>query len=318
VSQVRVKLTFPESEVRRPVLATLVRRFDVEPNIRRADVEEHRGWIVCELEGTRPRSSPPRMAAPGGHHGRPAGRPPGELRAGMALLGPPAGARPATGRPARPRPGGDLPPGLGDLAGLVEDAAVGAGERERLVGVHLAALQAVAPGRGPHHVVAAILVDGHGPFWPHRAGRGSVISRGSQCPPQDPAALEREPLGHRPHRAGLHREPLRARALRGDPQGGGGHPVRGRRGAHRTATPPTTWSRNGWTPWARASRATSPQGGRGRRRGQRQGGAAAHSAGGLGDLALPDRAGATSGTPPPRSWSKRWRRRPASRWSRCA
>ena len=52
MSQVRVKLNFPESEVRRPVLATLVRQFDVEPNIRRADVEEHRGWIVCELEGT--------------------------------------------------------------------------------------------------------------------------------------------------------------------------------------------------------------------------------------------------------------------------
>jgi ABC-type methionine transport system ATPase subunit len=51
MSQVRVKLTFPESEVRRPVLATLVRRFDVDPDIRRADVEEHRGWIVCELDG---------------------------------------------------------------------------------------------------------------------------------------------------------------------------------------------------------------------------------------------------------------------------
>jgi ABC-type methionine transport system ATPase subunit len=49
--RVKVKLTFPESEVRRPVLATLVRRFDVEPNIRRADVEEHRGWILCELDG---------------------------------------------------------------------------------------------------------------------------------------------------------------------------------------------------------------------------------------------------------------------------
>ena len=48
---VRVKLTFPESDVRRPVLATMVRRFDVEPNIRRADVEEHRGWIVFEVEG---------------------------------------------------------------------------------------------------------------------------------------------------------------------------------------------------------------------------------------------------------------------------
>jgi ABC-type methionine transport system ATPase subunit len=51
VSQVRVKLTFPESEVRRAVLATLVRQFEVEPNIRRADVEEHRGWIICEIDG---------------------------------------------------------------------------------------------------------------------------------------------------------------------------------------------------------------------------------------------------------------------------
>jgi L-aspartate semialdehyde sulfurtransferase ferredoxin len=28
-----------------------VRRFDVDPDIRRADVEEHRGWIVCEMDG---------------------------------------------------------------------------------------------------------------------------------------------------------------------------------------------------------------------------------------------------------------------------
>lgn len=49
--QVRVKLTFPEERVRDPVLARLVRRFDVEPNIRRANVEEHQGWIICELDG---------------------------------------------------------------------------------------------------------------------------------------------------------------------------------------------------------------------------------------------------------------------------
>jgi L-aspartate semialdehyde sulfurtransferase ferredoxin len=49
--QVRVKLTFPESLVRVPVLARLVRQFDVEPNIRRANVEEHQGWIICELDG---------------------------------------------------------------------------------------------------------------------------------------------------------------------------------------------------------------------------------------------------------------------------
>jgi ABC-type methionine transport system ATPase subunit len=49
--QVRVKLTFPESLVRVPVLARMVREFDVEPNIRRANVEEDRGWILCELDG---------------------------------------------------------------------------------------------------------------------------------------------------------------------------------------------------------------------------------------------------------------------------
>jgi L-aspartate semialdehyde sulfurtransferase ferredoxin len=54
VSQVRVKLTFPESEVPKPVLATMVRQFDVDPSIRRANVEDHKGWIVCEIDGGAP------------------------------------------------------------------------------------------------------------------------------------------------------------------------------------------------------------------------------------------------------------------------
>jgi L-aspartate semialdehyde sulfurtransferase ferredoxin len=49
--EVRVKLTFPEGLIRVPVLARLTRNFDVEPNIRRANVEEHQGWIICELVG---------------------------------------------------------------------------------------------------------------------------------------------------------------------------------------------------------------------------------------------------------------------------
>ncbi|MGD0440097.1 MAG: NIL domain-containing protein [Acidimicrobiales bacterium] len=48
----RVRLTFPEELVREPVVAQLVRRFDVEPNIRRASVEAHQGWVICELVGT--------------------------------------------------------------------------------------------------------------------------------------------------------------------------------------------------------------------------------------------------------------------------
>lgn len=47
----RVRLTFPSDLVREPVIGQLVRRFDVLPNIRRADVAEDVGWIVCELDG---------------------------------------------------------------------------------------------------------------------------------------------------------------------------------------------------------------------------------------------------------------------------
>jgi ABC-type methionine transport system ATPase subunit len=48
---VRVKLTIPEALVRTPVLAHLVRDFDVTPDIRRADISESAGWIVCEIDG---------------------------------------------------------------------------------------------------------------------------------------------------------------------------------------------------------------------------------------------------------------------------
>lgn len=47
----RVRLVFPEALVREPVLARLTRALAVEPNIRRASVEEDSGWIVCELVG---------------------------------------------------------------------------------------------------------------------------------------------------------------------------------------------------------------------------------------------------------------------------
>ena len=49
----RVKLTFPEALIKQPILGRMVKEFDVLPNIRRANVEEHVGWIVCELDGER-------------------------------------------------------------------------------------------------------------------------------------------------------------------------------------------------------------------------------------------------------------------------
>jgi ABC-type methionine transport system ATPase subunit len=51
MNHIRVKLTFPEDLIREPVIARMVREFDVLPNIRRANVEEHVGWIICELDG---------------------------------------------------------------------------------------------------------------------------------------------------------------------------------------------------------------------------------------------------------------------------
>lgn len=51
---VRVKLTFPERLIKQPLLGRLDRMFEVLPNIRRANIEDEFGWIVCELTGERP------------------------------------------------------------------------------------------------------------------------------------------------------------------------------------------------------------------------------------------------------------------------
>jgi ABC-type methionine transport system ATPase subunit len=51
VKQERVKLTFPEHLIKQPIIGRLVKEFNVMPNIRRAQVEEHVGWLVCEIGG---------------------------------------------------------------------------------------------------------------------------------------------------------------------------------------------------------------------------------------------------------------------------
>jgi hypothetical protein len=48
---IRLFVSFPEALVERPMIYELVKRFDVIPNIRRANVEAHTGWIILELEG---------------------------------------------------------------------------------------------------------------------------------------------------------------------------------------------------------------------------------------------------------------------------
>jgi ABC-type methionine transport system ATPase subunit len=53
-TNLRVKLTFPEHLIKQPLMGRLVREFDVLPNIRRADISDDVGWIVCELAGEQP------------------------------------------------------------------------------------------------------------------------------------------------------------------------------------------------------------------------------------------------------------------------
>jgi hypothetical protein len=47
----RLFVSFPEQLVDRPIVYELVKRFDVVPSIRRANVEAHSGWIILELGG---------------------------------------------------------------------------------------------------------------------------------------------------------------------------------------------------------------------------------------------------------------------------
>jgi ABC-type methionine transport system ATPase subunit len=48
---VRLFVSFPENLVDRPMIYEIVKRFDVVPNIRRANVEAHSGWVILELQG---------------------------------------------------------------------------------------------------------------------------------------------------------------------------------------------------------------------------------------------------------------------------
>lgn len=54
VANVRVRLTFPEPLITEPVIARMMRQFDVLPNIRRANIEDTFGWMICEISGERP------------------------------------------------------------------------------------------------------------------------------------------------------------------------------------------------------------------------------------------------------------------------
>ena len=47
----QVMFTFPDELIKEPIIYTLGQQFKIVTNIRRADVSEHEGWVVLELEG---------------------------------------------------------------------------------------------------------------------------------------------------------------------------------------------------------------------------------------------------------------------------
>jgi ABC-type methionine transport system ATPase subunit len=53
VVPIRLFVSFPEDLVDRPIVYEIIKRFDVMPNIRRANVESHSGWLIVELTGDR-------------------------------------------------------------------------------------------------------------------------------------------------------------------------------------------------------------------------------------------------------------------------
>jgi ABC-type methionine transport system ATPase subunit len=54
MARTRLFVSFPEELVDRPMIYEVVKKFEVVPNIRRANVEAHSGWIILELAGETP------------------------------------------------------------------------------------------------------------------------------------------------------------------------------------------------------------------------------------------------------------------------
>ena len=48
----RVTFTFKTELIQRPVIYELGIKFEIVTNIRRAEVNQHDGWVVLELEGS--------------------------------------------------------------------------------------------------------------------------------------------------------------------------------------------------------------------------------------------------------------------------
>ena len=148
-----VKLTFPEDLIRTPVLAEIVRQFDVAPNIRRAAVEEHSGWIVCDLEGT------PEQVAEATAWLRTQG-------VGVDLLGDVLESYPSKAlrlRPARRR----------NPTRLIKKTSFWTREGERFIRPKFAPFDLVTFVGRLHDVVLAVFIHSHAPILPRVGGEAA-------------------------------------------------------------------------------------------------------------------------------------------------
>ena len=51
MKSLRIRLTFPPGPATEPGIYENVKQFNVVPNIRRASIQEHTGWLVLDLAG---------------------------------------------------------------------------------------------------------------------------------------------------------------------------------------------------------------------------------------------------------------------------
>ena len=51
MARVRIKFSYSVEKVSIPVIDMLSKRFNLVGNIRRADVQDHSGWVVLQLDG---------------------------------------------------------------------------------------------------------------------------------------------------------------------------------------------------------------------------------------------------------------------------
>lgn len=51
MTSMKLKLMYPEEKIREPILSKLCKKFEVDINIRKANVQEKIGWLELELLG---------------------------------------------------------------------------------------------------------------------------------------------------------------------------------------------------------------------------------------------------------------------------